>query len=241
MDAFTVASIGMQNDLRRMDSISQNLANVTTPGYKQEIAVTRSFDSHLQATAARDQAAHRTAALSLVTHDMRAGTLHQTGDQLDIAIDGEGFLEVETESGTAYTRQGALRIDARGRLTTQQGMAVMGKSGELMLSNGTVSIERNGDVRQGGRIVGTLKLVRFANPADMVALGNGLFGQGGARVADTGTDGAIRAGYQENSNVNSPQEMVRLSETVRHFEAMQKIMQGCDDAFEHALRKLGDF
>jgi flagellar basal body rod protein FlgG len=241
MDAFTIASIGMQGDLRRMDSISQNLANVSTPGYKQEIAVTRSFDRHLQETALHDAAVSTVSALFTVAHDMRAGTLHQTGDPLDIAIDGDGYFEVATDTGLAYSRQGTLRTDARGRLTTLQGYPVMGKGGELVVTPGQVSIDSNGEIRQGERVIGQLKLVRFTNPSAMVALGNSLYGQGGARVAEGEIGGTIKVGYQENSNVNSPQEMVKLTETVRHFEAMQKIMQGYDDAYEKTLQKLGNF
>jgi flagellar basal body rod protein FlgG len=117
----------------------------------------------------------------------------------------------------------------------------MGVSGELVISGTTAQIDRNGEVREDDRVMGQIKLVRFSDPQDMVSLGNGAFYQGSARLADAGVDGNIRAGYLENSNVNSPQEMVRLTETLRHFEAMQKIMQGYDDAFEKALHKLGDF
>ena len=90
-------------------------------------------------------------------------------------------------------------------------------------------------------MVGQIKLVRFANPERMAALGNGMFAQGEARLADTSAGAAVRAGYQESSNVNSPREMIRLTETVRHFESMQKVIQGYDEVMEKAIRKLGEF
>ncbi len=68
-----------------------------------------------------------------------------------------------------------------------------------------------------------------------------MYGQGAARMENAAASGAVRVGYQENSNVNSPQEMIRLTETVRHFESMQKVMQGYEDVFEKAMRKLGEF
>jgi flagellar basal-body rod protein FlgF len=237
VDAIAIAEIGMQNALQRMNSISQNLANVSTVGYKKAVAVTRPFDSFLVEQAARD------AALPTVQTmvDPSAGTLRQTGNPLDLAVDGEGYFEVRNDTGVAYTRRGDLRLDPRGRLTTQQGYAVMGLGGELAVSGTSVSIDGKGEVRQGAHSIGQIKLVRFANPEALLPLGNGLFEQGGARLADKGVDGAIRVGYQENSNVNSAQEMVRLTETMRHFESMQKIVQGYDDLYEKAIRKLGEF
>ena len=131
----------------------------------------------------------------------------------------------------------------RGRLVSAAGWPVMGASGEIMLT-GAYAIDPNGDVRQGDRVVARLKLVRFANPEAMVPLGGGTYGQGGARLAEQGAAGlpaSVRVGYQENSNVSSPQEMVRLTETVRHFESLQKIMQGYDESLEKTIRKLGEF
>ena len=241
MDALSIVSIGMQDDLQRLSSISQNLANVTTPAYKREIAVTRSFDSHMEQARAADGKGVVQQQANTVALDMSHGALRYTGNPLDLAIEGDGYFEVMTDKGPVYTRRGTLHIDTRGRIVTEQGNPLMGVGGELIVSGTSVTIDRNGEVRQADRQVGQVKLVRFANPNSLVALGNELFAQGSARLADTGTDGTIRAGYQEGSNVSSPQEMVRLTETVRHFEAMQKIMQGYDDAFEKALHKLGDF
>lgn len=241
MDALSIISIGMQDDLQRLNSISQNLANVTTPAYKREIAVTRSFDSHMEQVRAADGKGALPQQTNTVAVDMTHGALRHTGNPLDLAIEGDGYFEVMTDNGPAYTRRGMLHLDTRGRIVTDQGNPLMGVGGELVVSGTSVTIDRNGEVRQADRLVGQVRLVRFANPNNLVALGNGLFTQGTARLADTGTDGAIRAGYQEGSNVSSPQEMVRLTETVRHFEAMQKIMQGYDDAFEKTLQKLGEF
>ena len=242
MDLMTVAAIGMQNDLLRMNSISQNLANVLTPGYKREVSVNTAFGSHVEAaTRAADGPAGVASVHTQTSVDPSAGTLRYTGNSLDVAIDGEGFFEVMTDRGIAYTRQGSLHADAGGRLATMQGHALMGVGGELSVSGVAVTIERNGDVRQGDRIVGQIKLVRFTNPGALTAAGNGLFSQGGAVIADVGAPAMVRAGYQENSNVNSAREMVRLTETVRHFESMQKVVQGYDEVLEKAIRKLGEF
>jgi len=128
----------------------------------------------------------------------------------------------------------------RGQLVTAQGMPVMGQSGEIVVT-GPFVIDANGDVKQDGRVAGRLKMVSFANPGALEPAGGGLYRQGAATLAEQSTAPAVRIGYQENSNVSSPQEMVRLTETVRHFEALQKIMQGYDETLEKTIRKLGEF
>jgi flagellar basal-body rod protein FlgF len=233
----TIAAVAMQDDLMRMNSISQNLANVRTPAYKREIATTGAFSGHLARASAPGPAAGERS----VVVDPRAGTLRQTGNPLDLAIDGEGYFEVSSEEGPAYTRQGAMHIDSRGVLATASGLPVMGLGGEVSLGGAPLTINADGEIHQGERVVAQLKLVRFANPEALAPVGNGLYRQGAARLGDAAAVGKLRIGYQENSNVNSPHEMVLLTETVRHFESMQKVMQGYNDAYETAIRKLGEF
>src|SRR6185312_6612280 len=129
-----IAAIGMQNDLQRMSSISQNLANVLTSGYKREVPVTRTFDSYMQDAAVQGaDVAGQTAPANAPAIDTTPGALRATRNPLDVAIDGEGFFEVMTDQGSAYTRQGAFRTDAGGHLVTAQGLPVMGTSGEISL------------------------------------------------------------------------------------------------------------
>lgn len=241
-----IAANGMQHDLQRMETISQNLANVLTPGYKKQIATGSSFamqvDGGLAAGSAGAKAdgAYQPVALSI---DPSAGTLRYTGNVQDVAIDGADFFEVAGKDGPAYTRQGGFHTDVHGRLVGAAGWPVMGASGEIVVT-GAYTIDPSGEVRQGDRVVARLKMVRFANPEAMVPLGAGIYGQGGARLAEQGASAppaTVRVGYQENSNVSSPQEMVRLTETVRHFESLQRIMQGYDETLEKTIRKLGEF
>ncbi len=243
MDALTIAAIGMQNSLNRLNATSQNLANVMTPGYKKEIPVARTFGSYLGEVAVNPGTALDVAVVSHppALYDHTPGTMRYTANPLDIAIDGPGFIEVATDTGPAYTRQGALHIDASGRLVTSQGLPVMAQGGELVISGTTATITPNGEVWQNERLVGQLKLARFDDPKSMVSLGGGLFAQGDAIFSSDRTTERFRIGYQENSNVNSTQEMVRLSETMRHFESMQKVIQGYDEMMGNAIRKLGEF
>jgi len=176
-----------------------------------------------------------------VVIDPAIGVARATSNLLDVALESKGYLEVMTEHGVAYTRQGNLRLDTQGRLTNGQGFPVSGTGGELHVSGTGLTIDSSGKLQQAGKSVGQLKVVQFTNPQLLEPLGDGLYGQGGAQLSDTAVIAKVKAGFLEASNVSSPQEMIKLTETVRHFESMQKVFQGYDDVFQKAITKLGDF
>jgi flagellar basal-body rod protein FlgF len=226
-----IASIGMQADLARMESISHNTANVLTSGFKRQITLSASFAAQVAQNAAPVR----------VMVDPSSGPLRPTGNAHDVAIEGAAFLEVLTPAGLAYTKAGSLRADVQGRLVTLQDHPVMGANGELRLTSNRFTVAANGDVSQDGRVVGRIKLVQFARPEALAPLGNGIYQAGAAEIQDTKTQASLRVGFLEGSNVSSPQEMVRLTETVRHFESLQRIVQGYDETLEKSIRKLGEF
>jgi flagellar basal-body rod protein FlgG len=173
---------------------------------------------------------------------MQPGALQATGQSLDLALAGDGFFEVATAHGPAYTRQGNLHLDARSRLVTAAGDAVMGQGGEIVLGTGAATVDAAGNItdQASGRQLGRLRIVRFDPAVRPQALGDGLWAEapGMREVADAERD--VRQGYLERSNVNSTQEMVRLMQTMRHFESVQRVVQGYDDMLGTAIRKLGD-
>jgi flagellar basal-body rod protein FlgF len=228
----------MQRDLMDLNVISQNIANVTTPGYKKQMIP--AFQAQLNAAARVMNGPANTAERTV---DMTPGALRSTGNGNDVVLEGDGFFEVVTPSGPAFTRQGALRLNVDGVLVGSQDMPIADTSGgPLHLLNLPFSIAANGEISQGGRVVGQLKVVQFEQASTMQAMGGGLYSQGGARLAQQMLRTAsVRTGFQEGSNVSAPQEMVRLSETVRHFESVQRVVQGYDESLENAIRKLGEF
>jgi flagellar basal body rod protein FlgG len=244
-----IASIGMQGDLARMESISHNTANVLTPGFKRQIAITSGFAAQVQQGV--QQSGQRNALLTVQASavapvqtmiDPSSGALRHTGNGQDVAIEGPAFFEVSTPGGPAYTKAGSLRTDMQGRLVNLQDFPVMGIGGEIRLNNTPFTIAANGDVMQDGRVAGRLKLVQFDHAEGMVPSGNGIYLAGSAQQAqDAKTSSTLRTGFQEGSNVSSPQEMVRLTETVRHFESLQRLVQGYDETLEKTIRKLGEF
>jgi flagellar basal body rod protein FlgG len=231
IDALNAAAGGMAMDVSRMSTIAQNLSNTATPGYKRAVPSGVPFlleGSSVEAVAAS-------------TADLRHASLRPTGEALDLAIDGDGFFEVQTEAGTAYTRRGDFRLDAAGRLVTHAGHVVQGQGGPLVLGTTTPTIDRSGRLFDGDKPLGQLKLVTFADPRALARGEEGLFTSEQAATVQPEGEARLRQGHLEASNVNTAAEMVRLMETVRHFEASQKVVQGVDEMTERALRKLGEF
>lgn len=242
MDITAVAASAMQQDAARLQGIAQNLGNALTPGYKRQMTMGAGFAAHLRAAGTPPvQSGPALGAPARVLLDASAGTLRSTGNGADVAIDGEGFFELATPAGPLYTRRGALRLDASGRLVGPQDRPVMGSAGEIVLNGDPFTILPNGDIVQGGAAVARLRVVRFQQPGLLEPAGAGSYAQGGAVLDETQSAPRLRIGYEENSNVDSAREMVGMTETMRHFEAMQKIVQGYDELLEKSIRKLGEF
>jgi flagellar basal-body rod protein FlgG len=244
-----IALQGMQQDLARLERISANIANAVTPGYRREFVVSQPIGSaampfaaqlDAQAAASGQASAGATAPAVSVVSDSRSGTLKQTGQSLDIAVAGRGFFEVSTETGPAYTRQGNFQIDARGRLVTVQGHAVMSESGEIVLKTNRPSIDASGNVTEDGKQVARLKIVAFDDERSLHRLGEGLMSGGSTTVPISDGQTSVRQGYLENSNVSTLTEMTQLIQTARHFETMQRIAQGFDEMTGTAIRRLGE-
>ncbi|MBC5785090.1 flagellar hook-basal body protein [Ramlibacter sp. USB13] len=238
MDPILSAVLGsMQADVTRMDRVAMNIANVQTPGFKREVVATLPFGARV---AAADLAR------TTVHTDPRSGTLKPTSQPLDLALSGPGWFEVQAPQGTAYTRNGSFRLDAAGRLVTQQGHTVMGVGGEIVLASGTPVVDEAGRVFEapggvrGAAPVGQIKVVQFEGGAVLERAGDGLvFPQGTPWLAP---EGAVRVqqGLLENANVSHLHEMVRLVETVRHLETLQKVALGYDEMLATSIRKLGE-
>ncbi len=241
MDVLTIARAAMQADHSRMESISHNIANVLTPGFKRHITITTGFQAQFEQIFINGSTSPSPAPASVTVIDPSSGSLRYTGKAHDVAIDGSAFFEIATPSGAAYSKSGSLRTDVQGRLVTLQGAAVMGMAGELRLTGNAFTVAANGDVSQDGRIAGRLKLVHFANAEALFPSGDGTYLAGSARAQESKSPSSLRIGFLETSNVSSPQEVVRLTDTVRHFESLQRLVQGYDETLEKTIRKLGDF
>lgn len=234
-DALSILAGSMSLDMQRVATISHNLANTTTPAFRREIAYARPF---VDVVDSLGRQAPLPGYRSLT--DLRSGTLRNTAGALDVALDGEGWFEVATPEGPAYTRRGDFQLDARGRLVTHQGLPVMGQGGEIGLGNGSVRIDARGRIFEDNRPAGQLRVVRFEGRQALRPAGDGLFQAASGAVPEE-MDATVRQGFLENGNVDTAAEMVRLIETMRRFEASQKLVQGLDEVIGRAIRTLGEF
>jgi flagellar basal-body rod protein FlgF len=248
----SLALRSMHQDMSRLDRVAMNLANALTPGYKREVVVAQPFGQVVNELVSASSSGNTTTAKMQVHTDFRPGSLKSTGQSLDFAIAGEGYFEVLTDNGPAYTRQGNFRVDAQGRLTTTQGHPVMGQGGEIYLNNATPTVDASGRVQDGLRqgpvtaalstasAASQLKVVKFDQPQSLQRLGDGLLVGGGSVAVMSDAEVQIRQGFLENSNVSSMQEMVQMTQTMRHFESMHKVAMGYDEMMGVAIRKLGE-
>ncbi|HEX4067030.1 MAG TPA: flagellar basal-body rod protein FlgF [Acidobacteriaceae bacterium] len=210
---------------QELDTIANNLANVSTNGYRAE----QDVFSEVLATAsnnsgsALDQAMNSYGIVSGTTLDQNQGALQKTGNDLDVAIEGGGYFEVQTADGPMYTRNGAFQISAHNQLITAQGDAVMGDGGAITLPSGPISISPDGTISSNGALVGKLKVVDFPAGTQIDSVGNAYY-SAPAGTATASTDSSIRQGMLESSNVNAITGMVQLVTAQRSAEMMQRAL-----------------
>jgi flagellar basal-body rod protein FlgF len=234
-DAIAALSEAMRNDAETLRVIGQNVSNIDTVAYRREIAVMRpSFE---QATdEARTVLAAPTSLETVI--DQRPGILKSTSEALHLAIEGSGFFVVEMPNGAgeALTRRGDFRLDSDGRLVTQQGEPVLGDNG-VVRPGGTPQIAADGTVRVAGEVIAQLRVAQVAPGSQITALGADLYRAD--QLPEGDSSARVRQGFLEASNVESVQEMVRLIETMRHFEGVQRFVRGYDDMMGKAISELG--
>lgn len=233
--AYTALS-GLRTRMEQLDRLAADIANAATSGYKTERVPTAAaprpdFGQVLQT------AIDVSAAPGLV--DFRNGSIVTTGRDLDVALDGRGFFEIETAAGPRYTRNGQFSRRADGVLVTADGQVVQGETGPVTLGTGAVSFESDGTVRAGGAVAGKLKIVDFT---DYLPLRREDAARFRPDAGTTPVEGAarVRGGALEHSNVSLPERMVQLTEVARAFEALQRgVTTLMNDVDGRAIAELG--
>jgi flagellar basal-body rod protein FlgF len=213
-----------------LDTIANNLANSSTGGFR---ARHTSFSSVLAGyghplETQLNEATNNYGLLGSSHLDMQTGSLERTGGDLDVGIDGPGFLSVQTASGTAYTRSGGLKVSPQGQLTTAAGDPILGTSGPITIPKGsTPMISGDGTISVDGAVAGKLKLVEFAPTADPQSMGNTYYTVPAKDVVDA-TKSQVRQGMLEGSNVNPVQSVIELINAQRAAEGMRHAMTMID-------------
>jgi len=251
MRALKIAATGMSAQQMRVETISNNLANMSTTGYNarraefadlhyQQFAragTVNASDGTVLPTGVQLGLGVRPAAVSV---HLQQGSLSATGGDLDLAIDGHGYLEVTLPSGQiAYTRDGGLKRTGEGVIVTSDGYPV---APEIVIPADARSISINGagevysyfDDAPEGQLLGQFSLSGFTNPKGLEALGSNLFSEteasGPALVTTPGEDGmgTLRQGYLEDSSVDAVREITELIEAQRGYEMNAKVISAAD-------------
>ena len=237
-----VTQAGMLADVERLRAVSQNLANVSTLGYKREVVVMRPFMDMVDALSTPSAGlgtANVVPTLSATT-DHSAGSLKFTANPLDICLEGDAYFIVRTERGEALTRQGNFRLDNAGRLVNASGSPVLGTAGEIRLTSSNPRISEDGGVWEGSTQVASLRLARVTDPSQLERIGGGLYAATSAALALDAASARVRQGYVEVANVVAMDEMIHMIETVRHFEASQRLLRGYDQMLDRAINTLAE-
>lgn len=228
--------------VKRMDIISNNLANVNTPGYKRD---RMSFESMLAGSVNPPAVPQGSTADPILQKenvyvDFTSGSVSQTGNPLDISIEGDGFFTVTTPTGPAYTRQGNFRLSTDGTIVTADGYPVAGQAGPIRVAGGKVEIDAQGQVMVDGEPAGTISVVDFPKPYQLNKIGSALFVPANADVVPQPVAASrVAQGQLEGSNVDSIGEMMAMLETNRYFEACAKVVRNYDDIAARAANDVG--
>ena len=227
--------------MKWMDIISNNLANVNTPGYKKDKML---FESMLAGSTNPPAVPQGNTADPIlmkdnVIIDYAPGTVSQTSNNLDLTIEGDGFFVVATPEGQAYTRQGNFRLSSDGTLVTADGLTVMGQGGAIRIQGSRVNIDAKGVVMVDGNPAGTILVMDFPRPYNLNKATGALFSASDANVTPQAATGFVRQGYLEGSNVETISEMAQMIETSRYYEACSKVIKGYDDMAAKATTDMG--
>lgn len=247
---YTAAS-GMLKDMQRQDVVANNLANVSTPGYKRDMAVCRSFaDLLIQRENDQEPAGRAVSGKNPIIGSLGFGTgvystvtihepggLQETDNPLDVAIAGEGYFVVDTPQGRRYTRDGSFTLNADGVLTDGQGQAVLGQQGPITIQGGEPVIDQTGRVFVNGQEVDRLQIVSFNNLAGLQKVGDNFFTTTENPVPLNNPQ--VKQGFLEDSNVNVVREMVEMIDVMRSYEANQKVVQAQDGTLEKTVNEVG--
>lgn len=228
-----IAASGMLAELARQDRLANDLANVSTVGYKADRTAMASFGELLLV----DRSTGRPVGplglgiqVDEIRTDLAPGPLRETGEPLDVALQGEGFLVVKTPAGIRYTRAGSLVLDSEGRLTTAAGHALLDERGQpIVLGSSTPSISLDGTISVDGKPVAKLAVVTLKAPHKE---GETLFsGSPGPPPERT----VVRQGWLEGSTVNPAEAMVEMISSLRAFESLQRVIRTIDETLGRAV------
>ncbi|MBQ1687988.1 MAG: flagellar hook-basal body protein [Lachnospiraceae bacterium] len=244
---------GMVNEQKRLDVISNNLANADTVGYKTERVASQAFDDMLAIKIRDSSVGYQDQAIGSMSLGVKIGEVYtdygqgayvETGNTFDLAIDGAGFFTMRcpTKSGdnvTRYTRNGNFKMTMDGYVVDANGNHLQGSNGDIQVPvDATISINKSGQIFANDEYVDTVTLTDFEDYDYIKKYGDNLYQTVDGATTKTAT-GGIDQGYTEQSNVNVVSEMVDMITVTRAYEAGQKTMQTIDTMLEASCNEIG--
>lgn len=204
---------------RKQEIVANNLANVSTDGFKAQRVFAMLLDGVRPAAG--------------TSSDLTTGNLRQTGNAMDVAIDGGGFFVVQTPGGERYTRGGSLRLDEKHHLVDNDGRTLLGEKGApLTMLDGPVEIDKTGEVKQNGQIVDRLRMESAPKGQDLQREGESLWLPPATKESMKPETRNVKQGYIEESNVNSMTALVDMVAVQRAYASVQKAVVEMDHANE---------
>ena len=217
--------------MRRLELVSRNLANLNTSGYKRDGLA---FSEILVGSLNQRNRIGGMVGIADQRTDFSQGQFQQTGNPFDLAIEGDGFFVIQTPRGIRYTRQGTFTLSGDGTVVTPQGYALMGESSPIRVEGKDLEVTQEGAVLSDGGEVGNIRVVRFSDLSLLIKEGNSFFHSPQVEPEDASAF-RIHQGTLEQSNVNPIEAMVTLILIQRRFEAYQRALRVMDGATEKMI------
>lgn len=239
------ASSSMLANQRKLNVISNNLANANTAGYKKDYAIQESFPEMMISLIEQGKEIKQLGSLGTGVRlqetalDLKQGPLYNTDNQLDFAIEGNGFFVITTPAGLRYTRNGNFTLNQAGQIVTKQGYQVMGQQGPMQTITGReIKVDERGQLYLGGMTGDRFLIVDFPAGNQLRKIRDNLY-QSTEEGEGLTAGYQLKQGYLENSNVNIIEEMVKMIETSRYFDSNQKVITAYDSSLDKVVNSVG--
>jgi flagellar basal-body rod protein FlgF len=242
MDNTLYVAVSRQMILRReLEVVANNVANADTAGFKVESVISQT-DPHPVVLKGMAPSNVKYALDTGLARDFGQGSLSQTGAPLDMAIQGDGFFQVNTANGPRYTRDGRFTSNPQGQVTDAKGNPIADDAGQTITldpAKGPPSISADGIVSQNGQRIAKIGIYRFGSMSGLSKTGDGMFRNDSNQTAQAATDARVSQGFFESSNVQPVIEITRMTEISREYERISRLMDQTADLDSKSIDRLG--
>lgn len=229
LDALSASHLALLKDQLQLETLSQNISNMKTPGYQRRLSLVSDFEAYtkIHMPGVRNH--------SEEIHQSQQGSLLETKNLYDLALASDGYFQVQAQEGIFYTRRGDFHINQDGFLATLEGALLLGKAGPIQVGEAPFRIDSQGQCFVEGKKIDELAIVRFNQSLEYQ--GQGLYK---SQEEPLNTTARLKQGHLEEANVKTMDELLELTKISRHFEACQRVLQRTDSLISSAIHHLGD-